>query len=169
MKEDMEIALQQKAKISGELDAATEYIITMEEKVYKSNKISLELLEQLKECELELGQLPYGHYGGYAAPLYNDYNRRIANYAPIQTDIVDSKMSEFINLHPERHNLRLLFSREGDGWYQFGTKRVNVKFESNLLKVRVGGGYITIEDYVEQNLPFELARLNADFAMRGSA
>ena len=47
--------MEQKAKLQNELDTATEYIITMEEKVYKSNKISLELLEQLKEAEIELG------------------------------------------------------------------------------------------------------------------
>jgi hypothetical protein len=56
--------MSQKAKLQGELDTATEYIIAMEEKVYKSNKISLELLEQLKDCEIELGQLPYAGYNG---------------------------------------------------------------------------------------------------------
>jgi len=71
-------------------------------------------------------------------------------------------MSEFINLHPERVHLRLLFSRETDGWYSFGTKRVNVKYENNLLKVRTGGGFITISDYVDQNLPFEIARMNGE-------
>ena len=84
------------------------------------------------------------------------------NYNPMNSDFVDHKMSEFINLHPERNHLRLLFVREGEGWYQFGTKRVNVKADASSLKVRVGGGYITIDDYVDQNLPFEVARLNAD-------
>jgi hypothetical protein len=67
VKNDFDQCCEQKAKLQNELDTATEYIITMEEKVYKSNKISLELLEQLKECEIELGQLPYsmqGRYGG---------------------------------------------------------------------------------------------------------
>lgn len=51
----MNATLEQKEKLHSELDQATEYIITMEEKVYKSNKISLELLTQLKDAELELG------------------------------------------------------------------------------------------------------------------
>jgi hypothetical protein len=78
------------------------------------------------------------------------------------SDFVEHKMSEFINLHPDRNHLRQLFVREGEGWYQFGTKRLNVKCENNLLKVRVGGGYCTIDDYVDKNLPFEVARLGAD-------
>jgi hypothetical protein len=40
-----------------ELEAANDYIIQMEEKVYKSNKISLELLKQLKEAEVEISAL----------------------------------------------------------------------------------------------------------------
>jgi hypothetical protein len=98
--------------------------------------------------------------------LYNDYRSRLTQYNPLNSDIVDQMMSDFINLHPDRHHLRLLFVREGDGWYQFGTKRVNVKSEKNLLKVRVGGGFCTIDDYVDQNLPFEVARLNNDTSGR---
>ena len=41
----MKIILEQKSKLQIELEQATDYIISMEEKVYKSNKISLELLK----------------------------------------------------------------------------------------------------------------------------
>lgn len=113
--------------------------------------------------------MPYHGYGagpGYMAPvsgaLYNDYRSRLTQYNPLNSDSLDQIMSDFINMHPERQHLRILFVREGEGWYQFGTKRVNVKCENNLLKVRVGGGFCTIDDYVDQNLPFEVARLNND-------
>jgi hypothetical protein len=168
VKSDLQVCLAQKAKLQSELDTATEYIITMEEKVYKSNKISLELLEQVKECEIELGQMPYSGYAGHSGyGGYNDYRSGLGRaYAPAGSDTIDQRMSEFINSHPERQHLRLLFVREGEGWYSFGTKRVNVKAEGNALKVRVGGGYTTIDDYVDQNLPFEVARLNADLVGR---
>jgi hypothetical protein len=39
-----------------EIEKNTEYIITMEEKVFKSNKISLELLKQLKDTEAALAE-----------------------------------------------------------------------------------------------------------------
>jgi hypothetical protein len=42
--------------MQDELEKNTEYIITMEEKVFKSNKISLELLKQLKETEAALAE-----------------------------------------------------------------------------------------------------------------
>jgi hypothetical protein len=71
-------------------------------------------------------------------------------------------MNEFINMHPDRNLLLQLFVSEGEGWYQFGTKRLNVKCENNQLKVRIGGGYCTIDEYVDKNLPFEMARLRPE-------
>ena len=45
LRRDLDTCLAQKFKLQTELEQATEYIISMEEKVYKSNKISLELLK----------------------------------------------------------------------------------------------------------------------------
>jgi len=41
----------------AELDAATDYILGLEEKVYKANKTALELLKQLKDSEVEIKSL----------------------------------------------------------------------------------------------------------------
>ena len=57
LRRDIQSLLADKSKMQQELDQATDYIITMEEKVYKSNKISLELLKQLKDAEVEIGSL----------------------------------------------------------------------------------------------------------------
>ena len=40
-----------------ELDGATDYVLELEEKVYKANKTSLELLKQLKDAEVEIETL----------------------------------------------------------------------------------------------------------------
>lgn len=40
-----------------EVERANEHSLQMEEKVYKSNKISLELLRQLKDAEQEIAGL----------------------------------------------------------------------------------------------------------------
>ena len=57
LRNDLKFTLEQKSKLQQELEQATEYIISMEEKVYKSNKISLELLKQLKDAEVEIATL----------------------------------------------------------------------------------------------------------------
>ena len=40
-----------------ELENGTDYILELEEKVYKANKTSLELLKQLKDAEIEIETL----------------------------------------------------------------------------------------------------------------
>jgi hypothetical protein len=40
--------------MATKMKESTDYVIKMEEKVYKSNKISLELLKQLKDSEVEI-------------------------------------------------------------------------------------------------------------------
>lgn len=111
----------------------------MEEKVYKSNKISLDLINQLKIAEMELGFV----------------------YVPVRTDNIDCRLAEYINWSTARPALKSLFTRESEGVYQFGSKRCNVKWEINKLMVRVGGGYLKIDEFVEQYLPIELEKIGS--------
>ena len=114
----------------------------MEEKVYKSNKISLELLKQLKDAEKEIGTLQQ---------YIVDLKQRIAVYIPIKNDAVDLKLAEFINNYPERSKLKIMFMRESEGVYSFGTKKVAVKVEKDSIKIRVGGGYLMLGNFIKQN------------------
>lgn len=49
--------------------------------------------------------------------------------------------------------------RESEGVYQFGTKRVAVKVEKDNIKIRVGGGYLSIDEFLDQYTPVELEKL----------
>jgi hypothetical protein len=46
-----------KTRLQDDLFAATDYMATLEDKVYKANKVSLELLQSLKDAELEVETL----------------------------------------------------------------------------------------------------------------
>jgi len=147
---DIEVIIQQKKKLELEMEQATEYIIGMEEKVYKSNKISLELLKQLKDAEVEISSLQQ---------YIIDLKQRIAVYIPIKDDSIDRKLAEFINNYPERSKLKIMFMRETEGVYQFGSKRVAVKVEKDNIKIRVGGGFLSIDEFLDQYTPVELEKL----------
>lgn len=41
----------------------------------------------------------------------------------------------------------------------YGTKKVNVKAEKGEVKVRVGGGYLSVASFMEQYHPVELEKL----------
>ena len=124
LRDDQKELLESKKKMQLQLDDAAEYIIMMEEKVYKSNRISLELLKQLKDAELEIAALK---------AYIIDLKSRIAIYIPMKSDPVDLKLAEFINNYPERAKLKIMFMRESDGVYQFGSKKVAVKVEKDKI------------------------------------
>ena len=126
--------------LQKELENATDYILELEEKVYKANKTSLELLKQLKDAEVEIETLKQ---------YIIDLKQRIAVYIPVKEDSVDKKLAEFINNYPERSKLKIMFMRESEGVYQFGTKRVAVKVEKDNIKIRVGGGYLSIDEFLD--------------------
>lgn len=42
------------------------------------------------------------------------------------------------------------FERESEGIYKYGKKRVFMKIEKDQIIIRVGGGYLTIEEFIEQ-------------------
>ena len=46
-----------------------------------------------------------------------------------------------------------MFMRETKGVYQFGTKRVAVKVEKQGIKIRVGGGYLSIDESQNPKTP----------------
>jgi len=136
--------------LQQEIESASDYILELEEKVYKANKTSLELLKQLKDAELEIETLKQ---------YIVDLKQRIAVYIPVKDDTTDKKLAEFINNYPERSKLKIMFMRESDGVYQFGTKRVAVKVENHNIKIRVGGGYLSIDEFLDQYTPVELEKL----------
>ncbi len=45
---------------------------------------------------------------------------------------------------------KMRFERESEGIYKYGKKRVFMKIEKDQIIIRVGGGYLTIEEFLEQ-------------------
>ena len=78
----------------------------------------------------------------------------------MKEDSVDKKLAEFINNYPERSKLKIMFMRESEGVYQFGTKRVAVKVDKDKINIRVGGGYLSIDEFLDQYTPVELEKLD---------
>lgn len=78
-----------------------------------------------------------------------DLKSRIAVYIPVKNDKVDKKIAEYINNYPERSKLKIMFMRESEGVYQFGSKRVMVKIDNDKINIRVGGGFLSIDEFLD--------------------
>lgn len=134
-----------KSNMQKDLEDAADFNLTLEEKVYKSNKISLDLMAQVKSLKLGYDvTTSWAAVGGI--------------YEPVRTDQIDVALADYINWSPYRHPLSRLFVREYEGVYNFGSKKTNVKYEQSELKVRVGGGYLSIDEFVQQYLPLEIEK-----------
>jgi len=64
-----------------------------------------------------------------------DLKSRIAVYIPVKNDAVDKKLAEYINNYPDRQKLKIMFMRESDGVYQFGTKRIRVMCVRDKIQI----------------------------------
>ena len=49
--------------------------------------------------------------------------------------------------------------RESEGIYQFGSKKIFVKVEKDKIQIRVGGGFLSIDEFLEIYTPQELEKL----------
>jgi len=71
-------------------------------------------------------------------------------YIGHKEDTIDKTLATYIHQYPEREKMKIMFLRESEGVYQFGQKRVHLKLEKgNSIKVRVGGGYMMIDEFLE--------------------
>jgi len=75
----------QKDKLKKDLDTASDYLLEQDEKVYKANQTSLELLKNLKEAELEIDTLK-----DYIVEL----KQRVAVYIPVKEIKVEDHVHE---------------------------------------------------------------------------
>lgn len=74
---------------------------------------------------------------------------------------IDLELEKYVNTKmPERGGVKIMFLRESEGVYQFGSRRVHIKIEKgNQLLVRVGGGFIAIDDFVKQFTASEVEKI----------
>ena len=98
-----------------DLNVASDYMLSLEDKVYSANKTSLDLLRQIRTDEEEIA-----HLKSYIL----DLKSRIAIYLPVKGDPIDHKVAEYINNYPDRAKLKIMFMRESSGVYEFGSKRI---------------------------------------------
>ena len=142
---------QSRSSLQQELEDATDFIIHLEEKVYKANKTALEVMKQMKDAKLEIKLLQDQIKG-------LNKKEKVDNgsyYVPCRVDLLDQKLAEYINSYSD---LKVKFVKEQEGVYLFGSKRIYVKTDKNQIMVRVGGGYLAIDEFIRQYHDLEIEK-----------
>lgn len=140
-----------RAHLRKELEKASDFMVDLEEKVHKANSTSLTLLTKVKEAEREVDVLKDYIY---------ELKSKVAIYIPVREDPIDKKLAEYINNYPDRTKLKIMFMRESSGIYQFGSRKIYVRVEKDRIIIRVGGGYLTIDEFLDIYTPIELDKVD---------
>jgi len=74
---------------------------------------------------------------------------RISVYIPVKDDNIDRRLAEYINNYPDRQKLKIMFLRESEGVYEFGSRRIYVRVDHDKINIRVGGGYLSIDEFLD--------------------
>ena len=151
----MEESQNARRQIQHELDELMGKMTTLEEELYESKTMQLELLDNIKMLEEQIDELQIklerASYGIYHAK---------------RSDKIDEALGSYLNKFPERDQLKIMFLRESEGVYFFGQKRVYIKIErGNQIMVRVGGGYICIDDFITQYTQQEADKIERSNAL----
>lgn len=76
-------------------------------------------------------------------------------YKAIKGDLVDELFAEYIN----KLNCPVPITRIGNNQYTFGTRKIYAKVINGKLVIRVGGGYMGIEEFMMYYGEQELTRI----------
>ena len=80
------------------------------------------MLKQLKTAEIELENLK---------AYILDLKSKIAIYVPVKGDETDERLAGYINNFPDRQKLKIMFLRESEGVYAFGSKKISITSQKN--------------------------------------
>ena len=93
--------------------------------------------------------------GGEVMPKAEPAIRQKILYRPVKGDLVDELMAVYVN----KMKAQLPVKRLGDGYYLFGTKKIFAKIMNGKLVNRVGGGYMSVDEFIEAYSNQEVAKV----------
>lgn len=82
-------------------------------------------------------------------------------YKAAKGDLVDEMLAKYIQ------NCPVPVKRLGGGFYLFGTRKIYAKIMNGKLVIRVGGGYMIIEKFIETYADQELIKINSILEREG--
>jgi len=79
-------------------------------------------------------------------------------YSAEKNDPVDKRLAEYINTTQNHKKASMLFVRESEGVYSYGKRRIFIKIEKESIIIRVGGGFVTIDEFIDNYSPYEVRK-----------
>jgi len=138
LEKDIQIADEEIERLKG-------LIADKEAEIARLNALLVELNIKIQELTDKLGDVP----------------PPVMTYKAIKGDMVDELLAMYIQ------NCPVPVKRLGDGFYLFGTRKIYAKIMNGKLVIRVGGGYMTIEKFIDTYAEQELVKINSILEREG--
>jgi chromosome segregation ATPase len=132
------------ADLTDKLNDAIKKLADAEER----NKMNLKMIENLKE-ELKNKNFTTTEE---VPPLPSTEE---VVYKADSGDLIDEEIARYMN----KNKCPIMFRKIGEGMYMFGTKKVFAKIMNDRLVIRVGGGYMMIDQFLSTYTEPELKKL----------
>jgi chromosome segregation ATPase len=142
---DIQLAEEEIERLKGIVDDLHRKIADRDDEIERLRKLIDEHNARIAQLEAEIGQEP--------APEIS--------YKAKKGDLVDEMLAQYIQ------NCPVPVKRLGDGFYLFGTKKIYAKIMNGKLVIRVGGGYMFIEKFIETYADAELNKINSILEKEG--
>lgn len=136
-------------RLRGRLEAGEKVNESQEEKVFELEKCLIYLKNVIQDKD---------EYNLNLMKVILEMKEKTQVYIPTD-DEIDLRLADFINGSNDPAKLTKLFLREGSGVYSFGSKKIYVKMESGKIFIRVGGGFLTLEQFLKDNCNIELEKM----------
>lgn len=136
-----------KSSMLRDLENGSDYALQESQRILEEASSLDSMIDSIDEKDIAINNLK---------ATMGEVKKRNPLYVPSKDDPVDVALSEFLNTRIDV--IPVPFTREDEGIYLFGTKRIFLKLEQGRIAIRVGGGYMSIDEFIEIYTPLELEK-----------
>ena len=136
-----------KDQVISEIDFFSDFVFSLSQTFLQQSRIShkVKAIVEEKDFDVQAMRESLAHFK-LKNPVYH----------PAKTDSIDKALADYLN--SRNSVLPLPFVRESFGIYYFGTKKINISQERNKLMIKVGGGFLPIDEFIDNYTEIELEK-----------
>ena len=138
--------VQSKKGVQRRFENCSSLLLEVEEKLQETQAISIQLLRRCQNKDEQIDRLQVEMEN-----MQSSVEDKLFIYKPLRDDPIDQNLANYINKAPLRLRSKMHFEREAPGIYRFARKKVFMKIEGETIVIRVGGGFLTIQEFVALN------------------
>ena len=161
----MQFIFEEHQRTTNEMDKTRKNLFSTCKELHEKSRANAEQAKLIKDLEQQVqtleGSLGEAFEEIKKLHLALEDTKKVEEPEPVdlpparKDDEVDQKLREIMI----KTRVPIKFIRVGEGLYIFGSKRVHVKILNGKLVIRIGGGYMYVEEFIKLYAHQELAKL----------